>query len=103
MRIRRSTLHHNDSLNDRSSGSNLETALLATCEAWQAVNQELYNDLVYAALYRGEQPPSDYFAANVSTTKLKSNVFSGDREEQRAEVCTYYFFHPVGFAALLLS
>ena len=55
-------LYHDDSLNDRSSGSSLEVAFKATIKLWKAT----YNEMSYhcpGGMYRGE-PPCTYWSPN---------------------------------------
>ncbi|GAX19726.1 hypothetical protein FisN_19Hh313 [Fistulifera solaris] len=63
IRIRGSFLNHDDSLNDRSSGSNLEMAFHQTSEAWQQSYKEPYINSNDVALYHGE-PPAEYYCLN---------------------------------------
>ncbi|GAX22245.1 hypothetical protein FisN_19Lh313 [Fistulifera solaris] len=60
IRIRGSFMNHDDSLNDRSSGSDLEMAFQQTKEAWQELYKEPYINSSDVALYRGE-PPGEYY------------------------------------------
>ena len=53
-------LYHDDSMNDRSSGSSLQVAFKATSKLWMAT----YNEQSYycpGGMYRGE-PPSEYWS-----------------------------------------
>lgn len=56
-RITGRTLHHDDSLNDRSEGSTLNKAFDATKQIWRETYGEDY--VVFGGMYRGE-PPKEY-------------------------------------------
>ncbi|GAX19727.1 hypothetical protein FisN_19Hu314 [Fistulifera solaris] len=82
IRIRGSFLNHDDSLNDRSSGSNLEMAFQQTSEAWQQSYKEPYINSSDVALYRGE-PPADYYSIVDATCCAKNmNLMSGETESK---------------------
>jgi hypothetical protein len=53
------TLHHDDSLNDRSEGSTLNRAFGATKQIWREVYNEDY--VIVGGMYRGE-PPKEFYA-----------------------------------------
>lgn len=53
------TLHHDDSLNDRSEGSTLNRAFDATKQIWEEIYKEEY--VVVGGMYRGE-PPKEYYS-----------------------------------------
>merc|ERR1711933_219159 len=64
-RISGSTLHHDDSLTDRSDGGILDTSYVATSNLWK----ERYgiNYAIPGGMYRGE-PPKEYFNKNFNDT-----------------------------------
>jgi Glycine-rich domain-containing protein-like len=60
IRIMNSTMHHDDSLTDRSEGGILEVAYISTKSLWLSEYGEEYE--VCGGMYRGE-PPDEYFSA----------------------------------------
>ncbi len=61
------TLNHDDSINDRSEGGELDTNFKATCRLWKETYGSEY--IVPGGMYRGE-PPLEYF----KSTWVKDNV-----------------------------
>ncbi|GKY92143.1 hypothetical protein MPSEU_000185700 [Mayamaea pseudoterrestris] len=59
VRIRGDVFHHDDSLNDRSLGSDLDQSYRATIDLWQKKYKEFYQ--VEGGMYRGE-PPASYWS-----------------------------------------
>ena len=68
-------LHHDDSLTDRSEGSNLDVAFKATKKLWREAYGSDY--VVEGGMFRGD-PPIAYFA---------QNFFDGDK--------AYFALHPL--------
>ncbi|KAI8763943.1 glycine-rich domain-containing protein 2 [Biomphalaria glabrata] len=60
--------NHDDSVTDRSEGSKLYTADLATREAWKDVYNETF--ALYGAMYRGENPLGKLYMMNNEETSL---------------------------------
>lgn len=61
MRLNNKILDHDDSLNDRSVGSTLNTNFDATRKLWKEVYNEEYE--VSGGMYRGE-PPAEYYGSD---------------------------------------
>jgi hypothetical protein len=58
LKIMGCTLHHDDSLNDRTEGGTLDVSFRATKALWHEMHGEEY--VVHGGMYRGEPPASFY-------------------------------------------
>lgn len=74
------TLHHDDSLNDRSEGSDLNVAFDATKRMWWKVYGKEY--FVRGGMYRGE-PPAGYYRADWKASHI---ICNGDSDSALAVI-----------------
>ena len=98
------TLHHDDSLNDRTEGGVLDTSYQSTKQIWLEEYGVDYH--VEGGMYRGEPPPA-YFSNTPMYYQLTAACYRDgsffDVSERWAETMGYFYWLGVGWTACFHS
>ena len=99
---------HDDKMEDRTPGGELDTSFQKTCDLWK----EKYGDDTYAARggYRGK-PPADYFPQTslpsvkeeVSESRLSSKPTPSPALKTQVLECIFLFFLVIGLAFVVIG